>query len=302
MPKLSGVVIGAGINFQKCIQSLLYMQDKEEIEIIAVTADTVYADKIFGVPFRSWDNIFASAQWVLLAEDNDQSAALKRLRDRGVPDDCIVPWQALYIPGFTFDKYLALKRSHVSIIANQCWGGVTYHQLCLPFLSPFINMFIKDDDYIRLLKNLRELVREPLVFVREEWEKGLKINYPVYKIGDVELWMNHYSDFDLAKRKFEQRRERINWDNLYVVMYTESPKIAEEFETLPYEKKLCMTNFETDLPSAMYMEISKHPIFKGKGGWMFTVWTAKGHWAFYDPWELLLQGTHERRWVENVHG
>lgn len=90
MKKLRGVVVGAGRNFQMCIQSLLYMQDRGEIEVAAITADTVYADRLFGVPFRTWDNMRVYAQWVLLAEDGDQTASLKRLRDKGVSDDFII--------------------------------------------------------------------------------------------------------------------------------------------------------------------------------------------------------------------
>lgn len=163
-------------------------------------------------------------------------------------------------------------------------------------------MFVQERDYLNLLQNLRETVQQPLEFVREERDPGASQNYPVYKIGEVELWMNHYHDYELARRKFEERRERINWDNLLIMMYTTNPKAAEEFESLPYAKKVCMTNFQTDLPSALYLEISKHPIFIGKGDWMFISGIARGEYTFYDPWEILLDGTHEKRWVENVHG
>ena len=115
--------MGAGINFQKCLSSLLNMQQRGEIELVVVIAETVYADSIFGIPFRTWDNVRVAASFVVLAEDNDQSESLARLRAKGIEDDFIVPWQAILIPAFSFDKYLALKRSHVSIIANMCWGG-----------------------------------------------------------------------------------------------------------------------------------------------------------------------------------
>ena len=163
-------------------------------------------------------------------------------------------------------------------------------------------MFVKEGDYLKLLQNLRETMEQPLVFVREEWEPGVKIKYPVYKMGDVELWMNHYPDYDLAKRKFEERRKRINWDNLLIMIYTANPKSAEAFENLPYNRKICLTNFKTDLPSALYLEISKHPFFHGKGDWVFSTGIARGNYSFYDPWEIMLGETHVKRWVENVHG
>lgn len=116
-------VVGAGQNFQKCIGLLLHMHQRGEIDLVVVVAETVYADKIFGIPFRTWDNMRVSANCVVLAKDGNQSEALARLREKGVGDDFIVPWQVVLMPAFNFDRSLALKRQHISIIANMCWGG-----------------------------------------------------------------------------------------------------------------------------------------------------------------------------------
>ena len=177
---------------------------------------------------------------------------------------------------------------------------MTYHYFYLPFLSPLINMFILEPDYIDLLRHLREKMEEPLQFLREEWESGVKIKYPVYSMGGIELWMNHYSDFDLAKKKFEERRERINWDNLLVMLHTQDPKIAEAFEELPFKKKVCLTNFETDLPSSLYLKICEHPIFKGRETWRYVTGIASGAYVYYDPWEMLMKGIPNADWIEGV--
>lgn len=48
----------------------------------------------------------------------------------------------------------ALKNRDFSIICSNCVGGVIYHELNLPFLSPTINLFIKPSDYIKFVSNL----------------------------------------------------------------------------------------------------------------------------------------------------
>ena len=49
-------------------------------------------------------------------------------------------------------------------------------------------------------------------------------------------------------------RNRINWYNLLVVMHTEDPKVLEEFDRLPFGKKVCFVPFETTIDSGYYIK------------------------------------------------
>lgn len=57
------------------------------------------------------------------------------------------------MPSFGLDRYIKVKESRGSIIANCCWGGYTYHSLGMQFLSPYINKYVEAEDFIRLLND-----------------------------------------------------------------------------------------------------------------------------------------------------
>lgn len=80
-------------------------------------------------------------------------------------------------------------------------------------------------------------------------------NYPVGCIeGDethnrVTIHFLHYQSFEEAKTKWEERAERINWDNLYFVweFYDDQYDISllREFDCLPI-RKMCIVH--SDIP------------------------------------------------------
>ena len=43
-------------------------------------------------------------------------------------------------------------------------------------------------------------------------------NFPVMKISDITLYCVHYKTFEEAKEKWNQRKKRINYDNIYFIM------------------------------------------------------------------------------------
>ena len=192
------------------------------------------------------------------------------------------------IPGFTFQKYRQLQRSRLSIFVRDCFGGLISNTLGLPFLSPFVNMFIDENEYIRFLQSPRVYMEEKLVFQGTEFEKMLKFDYPIYALGDISWHMNHYKNFDEAVAKWNERKQRINWYNMFVAMHTEDPKVLEQFDELPYGKKVCFVPFKSDLDSAFYInrEIKKNEPFIR----IVHLFARGDAPAYYDMFDMLLYG------------
>ena len=70
--------------------------------------------------------------------------------------------------------------------------------------------------------------------------------YPIFCIeNNFFLYMNHYAKLgaDFAKEKWNERKARINWDNVIAFVNTNNPKILDEFEKLPFDKKFCLVPF-----------------------------------------------------------
>ena len=205
-----------------------------------------------------------------------------------LPEEKLLGDWIVCIPGFTLDKYRELQRSRLSIISKNCFGGQISHLLGLPFHSPFINMFFGEQPYIRFLRTPRIYMDKQLQFKGTAYEQALKFDYPVFAMGDVDLHMNHYRDFDDALSKWNKRKHRINWNNLFVEMYTDKKEILEQFDALPYEKKVCFVPFKSDLDSAWYInaDIDKNATGLGQLVGRFAI----GMFTYYDPFDMLLYG------------
>ncbi|MCA5011100.1 DUF1919 domain-containing protein, partial [Clostridioides difficile] len=72
-----------------------------------------------------------------------------------------------------------------------------------------------------------------------------KEQYPVMRLDDVEVHCCHEKVPDKAKENWNRRLEKINWDNLFIAMYTEDKSIAEAFLDIDFEKKICFVPFES---------------------------------------------------------
>jgi uncharacterized protein (DUF1919 family) len=108
-----------------------------------------------------------------------------------------------------------LKNRDFSIFAINCWGGVLYNIVNQKFMSPTINArFDSTYDYIKFLKNARYYLSQPINFLDET-----EYNFPVGMIGDIKILFVHYHSNEEAELKWEERKKRINWDNLYIMAH-----------------------------------------------------------------------------------
>ena len=158
------------------------------------------------------------------------------------------------IPGFTLDKYQTLQSSRLSIFSMNCFGNLILHLLALPFLSPLGNFgFLSSEDFIHFLGAPCDYVKETPTFREQKDEDGIKHNFA--NLGDIVVSAYHYENFEDFIDMWERRKPRINWDNILIEMYLndEDEYTLEQFDMLPYDKKVCFVPFKSDLPSAFYI-------------------------------------------------
>ena len=74
------------------------------------------------------------------------------------------------IPHFNWKKYMQIYNNDISIITENCAGGVLSNALGLKFCSPFVNVRvgIEKDDYFKLISNLDYYMEKS----PEEFTKG----------------------------------------------------------------------------------------------------------------------------------
>lgn len=93
------------------------------------------------------------------------------------------------------------------------------HHLGCRFCSPFVNLFLVPDEFVRLVENWEEAVAAGLGNVSEVKDSGMP--YPVGSIDSVgsRIFFNHDTDFNVARDKWRERVERIRPDKT-IFMFT----------------------------------------------------------------------------------
>ena len=221
-------------------------------------------------------------------------------RQLNLPEEKLLGDWIICIPGFTLEKYRKLQRSRLSIFSRNCFGGLISNALGLSFRSPFVNITITDADFVRLARHPRVYLEEKLVFSHKEYSEYNGYDVATFICGNVPVIMSHYPDFDEAVRKWEERTRKINWYNIFVTMMTDSPEVLEQFDALPYGKKICFVPFKSNLDSAYYINHEKafqlNPKAKRKDlkpegfTWEIVNRSAIDFKFFYDPFDMLLYG------------
>lgn len=140
------------------------------------------------------------------------------------------------------------KNKVFTLIARDCIGGILYHQLNMRFLSPTINLFFTPEDFHYFCLNLKEYINGDLVESKDE-----EVDYPVGVLSpikgasitqSIKIHFMHYQTFVEAKEKWNERKQRINWDNIFVVssfcysteVETFKQELVDEWNKIPYKK------------------------------------------------------------------
>lgn len=149
-----------------------------------------------------------------------------------------------------------LSNSGYTILSQNCFGGRLYNDFKHQFLSPTINLYIEAEDFIVFLENLDIYLSSE---VQEDTSKNEK--YPVgilrSNIRNIKIYFVHYTSFDEAKRKWEERKLRINKKNLFVIATDRDGmnfKLLERFDKLPYRKVIFTHKEYLNIKSSCYIK------------------------------------------------
>ena len=140
--------------------------------------------------------------------------------------------------------------SDVSLISQNCVGGVIYHDVKQKFLSPTVNLYILPKDFIKFVNNL-----DYYLSLTPKVEMGK--DYPIGTLGDVKINFMHYSSPQEALEKWEERKQRINFDKIFVLMVERDGFDDEDFNDflkLKYPKILFTRNKKYISDNSVYLK------------------------------------------------
>lgn len=150
-------------------------------------------------------------------------------------------------------KRLRLKNRKPTIIASNCIGTFMYYDMKLPFLSPTINLSFDMNDFVRFVADLSYYLNQPVVPYDDE-----RFEYPCGMIDDIEIRFNHYKTIEEAIEKWEERKKRIDWNNIFIVGIDGdncSYESMKKFDQLSYVKKVIFTHKKyPEIKSSYYLK------------------------------------------------
>lgn len=148
-----------------------------------------------------------------------------------------------------------IKNKDITIISNNCWGGIYYRNNNLEYLSPTLGMFFMAEEYIKFIYNIKYYIDHELEFISleqskyREYLRKLNYNSPIGKINDLEIMFLHYDTKEEAKEKWDRRKKRINWNKIIYKFSDQNMCTYEhlkKFQEFNAKNKICFTTRKYD--------------------------------------------------------
>lgn len=137
-----------------------------------------------------------------------------------------------------------LNLQEFTILSSDCLAGILYHDLNRKFLSPTINLWFDEKDFLKFCIFPQYYLNCELHFLSET-EKD--VSYPVGCLGEgdrhITLYFEHYRSNQECAEYWNKRKKRINWENLFVVMsdLELSDEEVQQFHQIQAKRKIMFT-------------------------------------------------------------
>lgn len=105
-----------------------------------------------------------------------------------------------------------IRNKNISIISNNCWGGIVSQFINIQYNSPFVGLFIFAPDYILLLKDF-SMINDEIRFIPREQSKYYDRVYSsaCYPIGVIGRGLKYIS-FIISQQKRRQKNGNAGYD------------------------------------------------------------------------------------------
>lgn len=150
-----------------------------------------------------------------------------------------------------------LKCSAITFLCPDCIGGLLFHDLGLKFMSPTVNLMMIQTDFFKFVMNLDYYLSCELEFYKHDL-----YDFPCAHLGDINLHFTHYRTCEEAEYKWEQRKRRIQKNNIYIFLEERDGLKKEQIQALRSLKVKGIVVFTAkeylDIPYTVYIQKYKN--------------------------------------------
>lgn len=142
-----------------------------------------------------------------------------------------------------------IKNTNCSIISSNCIGGMIYHDLGFQFLSPTINLSFTAEDFLKFVSNLEEYLKMIPRKIKE-------IPFPILMLENIKLFCLHYKSCIEAIEAWERRKQRINYDNIFVIATDrdcDNKNDLKALDKIKYDKIIFVSDANHKLKNGVYV-------------------------------------------------
>lgn len=255
------IIWGIGTEYEGLLNQIKHEILKGTIQVEALVAktDDIVCDNLDGFKIVGKEKLSEYAyDFVIITSTVYFEEILKETQKLGIKREKVIAGRLFNIPNFDFERYVKLIENPVTILSDDCWGGLIYYRLGLKLTTPFINILIYPDSYARFIQDPIYYLSQPLVMEREgDFRNNLPPIGSLGSKGEVLLNFVHTPTFEEAAVLWNKRKERINYNNLFVKMGfnvdEKSKEYLEIFAHVPYSK-VCFYSGETDKEDVLYLK------------------------------------------------
>lgn len=261
------ILWGSGADYQNVFNLLEFEMIKQNINIVGIVSkkqDRVSVS-IDGFPFIEREELNGfEFDYIIVISRKKYGEIRTEIINLGISEKKIINAEVLFIPCFDFGRYFNLIENPITVLSDDCWGGILLHYLHLEFCTPTVNTRFDDKrDYIKFVERLPYYLNLELKQVQQGSFRNN--TYPIASIaGNTDkVWVSfpHAVDFAQGEKEWNRRKERVNYDNVFVKLAFE----AEEYENqaddiffnkwncLPY-KKVCFCSVDDSPISFVYLK------------------------------------------------
>ncbi len=151
----------------------------------------------------------------------------------------------------------ALINKTPSLLVPNCLGGHLLHDLGVEFRSPFVNLMMYQTDFYKFIFDMERYLGEELVFFKHP-----KFTFPCAKLGELTVHFTHYETEEEARSKWNTRKGRIDFDNLFVQLVERDGLSYEQIKSLSALKvrgvMVFTENPYPDIPYTCYIPTLKN--------------------------------------------
>ena len=198
---------GLGQRFVHKKEHLLRLIDNNDLQVVGYTANCLEKQDETDFKYFGKDKLIPAMidYIIVMTTVNYFAEIIKEAIKRGFKRDSIVFWDDLELNNYDWAKGISESRKNINLflkkqkldglptqftlLAQNCAGGLLYHSLGREFLSPTINLWFSEGDFLKFVNKYRYYIKEDLNFLG--WEDYLGEKTPCYTLQDIKIHMPH---------------------------------------------------------------------------------------------------------------